>query len=106
VLHARPAPIIELRADYEINPPLTAIPGRPLFCRWVSDQTGGSSGCSGCVSDQCAGTVRELTVVIFSKERLGRDPLDPPHPLILPRSGPRANTACVMLPTGVTAHRI
>src|SRR5271166_5097305 len=27
----------------------------------------GSSGCSGCVSDQCVGTVRELIIVTFSK---------------------------------------
>jgi hypothetical protein len=52
----------------------------PSFWPMVIRPTGGSSGCSGCVSDQCVETVGELIIVPFSKEGLGRGPLDAPHP--------------------------
>jgi hypothetical protein len=59
----------------------------PSFWPMVIRPTGGSSGCSGCVSDQCVGTVRELIIVTLSGERPGRGQPDPPHPLILPLVG-------------------
>jgi hypothetical protein len=34
---------------------------RPFFCPMVFQPADGSSGCSGCVSDQCVGTVRNLS---------------------------------------------
>ena len=37
-MHARPAPIIELRADCETDPPLTVIAGEGRFARWSSNQ--------------------------------------------------------------------
>src|SRR5262245_10129372 len=42
--------------------------------------TGGSSGCSGWVSDHWIGTVRASLSVTLHKEQLRRDPPEPPHP--------------------------
>jgi hypothetical protein len=75
--HARPARIIELRADYEIDPPLTAIAAEVVLLSEVFRPTGGSSGCSGCVSDQRVGSVRALIVVRLSKS--GREEVHPSH---------------------------
>jgi hypothetical protein len=62
------------RAQVEINPcidewrcPLRWIPPLNVF-----RPASGSSGCSGCVSDQCVGTVRELIIVTLSGERPGK----------------------------------
>jgi len=75
----------------------------PMVCRPAS----GSSGCSGRVSDQCVGNVRQLIILTLSKERPGRGPPDPPHPPSLPLSGSRANPPlCVEPAWQATQSRI
>ena len=67
----------------------------------ISKRIGGSSGCSGCVSDQCVRTVRELVIVTLSKERLGRRPLDAPDPQRLPHvRTAREHRACATVANG------
>jgi len=59
-----------------------------------SRRIGGSSGCSGCVSGQCVGTVRILLPATSSKDGGKRGPPDAPHPPISPSSEPRAAASC------------
>jgi hypothetical protein len=67
----RASPILGLPTYYETELALTVVAGGGRSLPGGIPTTSGSSGCSGCVSDQCVGTARELIIVTLSKERPG-----------------------------------